>query len=186
MQLSHSDGNQQLRSLPKIMMFQLTQNVRSTKALPDNPQTTVTTDSQLLTPLRTNSLTPIKEKVNGGKFDSPDNTGLTESELRTDKAAAVTDFQLYKSLLMMNNVEKYQVMPRTDNGMKLNVNSHSLVRKLDLSCRETLIFQSKDLKLLLEQVRSKSKLKDLLELQRLLLQQHQVDHTLYQLTPRPS
>jgi hypothetical protein len=94
MPLSHSDGNQELRSLPKIMMFQLTQNVRSTKALPDNQPTTVIILTQLLTPLRTSSLTPIKEKVNGGKFDSPDNTGLTKSELRTDKAAAVTDFQL--------------------------------------------------------------------------------------------
>jgi hypothetical protein len=66
---------------------------------------------------KTGSLIPKKELDNGGKLDSTNNTGLTESEFKTEEIAAETDWEEPKFMLTSNCVEPFQWVPKTDSGM---------------------------------------------------------------------
>jgi len=132
--------------------FQLVKKLESTKELPDNLPTTVTTHTQLLMLSETNSLTPTQVLVNGGKSNSTKNTGLVKSEFKTEETAAETDSQEPRSLLMTNTVEQFQVELETDNGMMLHAQSLSSVRKSELLLFKIPIFQLMLSRLTLDQL----------------------------------
>jgi hypothetical protein len=90
-----------------------------------------TTHSQLLMLSETNSLTPTKVSVNGGKLKPLKNTGLIKSSFLTEKTAAEKDSQEPKFSLVRNYVDQFKMEHSRENGMKSNVPNHSSVRKLE-------------------------------------------------------
>jgi len=74
-----------------------------------------------------NSLTPRKELVNGGKYNSAEITGLVEPNF-----FYCTDWQEQKFTLMTNIVELFKAVLKMGNGMILNAQSHSTVKRSDL------------------------------------------------------
>jgi hypothetical protein len=80
---------------------------------------------------KANSLTPIRVQVNGGKSNSAETTGLTESESKTEETAAVTDYLEPKFSLTTNIVELSQGVLEMANGMMSSAQSHSMVRRSD-------------------------------------------------------
>jgi len=78
-----------------------------------------------------NSLTPRKELVNGGKYNSAEITGLVESKFSIEKTAVETDWQEQKFILMTNIVELFKVVLKMGNGMMSNAQSHSMVKRSD-------------------------------------------------------
>jgi hypothetical protein len=78
---------------------------------------------------KANSLTPIRVQVNGGRSNSTETTGLTESESKTEETAAVTDYLEPKFSLTTNIAELSQVVLEMANGMMSSAQSHSMVRR---------------------------------------------------------
>jgi hypothetical protein len=76
-----------------------------------------------------NSLILMLELANGGKSNSVETTGLTESESKTEETAAVTDYLEPRCTLTTNTVVLSQVVPEMDNGMMSNAPNHSMVRR---------------------------------------------------------
>lgn len=118
--------------LPQLVdptTFQLVKKQESTKELPDNLLTMVTTLIQLLMLSETNSLTPTQVLVNGGKSNSTENTGLVKSEFKTEETAVETDSQEPRFLLITNSVDQSQEELETVNGTRSDAQSQCLARK---------------------------------------------------------
>jgi len=99
-------------------MLNQTLKLVSTKEVLDNPQIMETTPTQHLTLSEISSLTPTPVLANGGRFNSTNNTGLTESRFSTEETAVEIDSQVSRCSLTTNSVDKYQVVPETDSGTK--------------------------------------------------------------------
>jgi len=81
--------------------------------------------------VQTNSPTPRKELVNGGKLDSAKITGLIESEFSTDVAAVEIDLQRPKFSLEIKSVDQLNQEPRMDNGTLLSAKNQFSETRLD-------------------------------------------------------
>jgi len=67
-----------------------------------------------------NSLTLVKELINGGKSYSLKLTRLVESKFLIEKTVVEIDWQGREFILITNIVDLYQVVPKKGNGMMSN------------------------------------------------------------------
>jgi hypothetical protein len=115
----------------KLTPSKLTLSVVLKETAYDNLPTMETIGSQLpmLGQMDPNSLTPTKELVSGGRFNSHDHTGLTESEFSIEEIAVVTDSEEQWYMLTTNYANLSQVVQVTVNGMRSNAANLSMVEK---------------------------------------------------------
>jgi len=113
-----------------------TPEFHSTEVVPSNLLTiTDKTHTQLpmLGAMDPSSLTPEQVSVSGGLSHSQDNTGLTESESRTEEIAAEEDLPEPRSLLTTNCADQFKMEPETELGTKSNAQDQCGVKQSSLS-----------------------------------------------------
>lgn len=143
MQLNHLDGPQvePLLQLPQLhTISDQTPRFHSIEVVQDNLLTITDkthTQPQMLGAMDLNSLTPEQVSVSGGLSHSQDNTGLTESESKTEEIAVEEDLPEPRSLLAINCADQFKTEPETELGTKSNAQDQCGVKQSSLSQYKT-------------------------------------------------